>query len=147
MQQISKLVACLMLALSVPAIVLAQSNLILPKNLDDIREINREIDAAPCVKCGIVTNVRNEQRQPTAAPRPTQPSASGVGSNLATTPIIGSGSVVKDARQATKPSSYYKITVRYDDGTYAFFEQDDKPAVQKGDKVETFEGRLELRQD
>ena len=46
-----------------------------------------------------------------------------------------------------KPTTYYKISVRYDDGTYAFFEQDDEPNFKKGDKIETFEGRLELRQD
>ena len=147
MQQILKLAAWLMLALTAPTIVLAQSHLILPKNLDDIRKINREIDAAPCVKCGIVTNVRSEERPVTITARPAQPSASGVGSNIATTPIIGSGSVVKDTRQAMKPTTYYKITVRYEDGTYAFFEQDEEPAFQKGDKVETFEGRLELRSD
>ena len=39
------------------------------------------------------------------------------------------------------------MTVRYDDGTYAFFEQDDEPAVQKGDKIEVIDGRIERRAD
>ena len=147
MKQNWKLLACLALALGAPGFVLAQSKLILPKNLDDIDALSKGLNSAPCVKCGIVTNVRSEQRQPTATSSSNQPSASGVGTNIATTPIIGSGSVVKDARQAMKPTTYYKINVRYDDGTYAFFEQDDEPNFKKGNKVETFEGRLELRQD
>ena len=147
MQKILKFAACPILALVAPTIVWAQSNLILPKSLDDIDALSKGLNSAPCVKCGIVTNVRSEERQPTATSRPNQPSASGIGTNIATTPIIGSGSVVKDARQAMKPTTYYKISVRYDDGTYAFFEQDDEPNFKKGDKVETYEGRLELRQD
>ena len=147
MQKILKFAACPILVLAAPVIVWAQSNLILPKSLDDIDALSKGLNSTPCVKCGIVTNVRSEERQPTATSRPNQPSASGIGTNIATTPIIGSGSVVKDARQAMKPTTYYKISVRYDDGTYAFFEQDDEPNFKKGDKIETFEGRLELRQD
>ena len=147
MQKILKFAACPILVLAAPVIVWAQSNLILPKSLDDIDALSKGLNSTPCVKCGIVTNVRSEERQPTATSRPHQPSASGIGTNIATTPIIGSGSVVKDARQAMKPTTYYKISVRYDDGTYAFFEQDDEPNFKKGDKIETFEGRLELRQD
>ena len=147
MKQNWKLLACLMLALGAPGITLAQSNLILPKNLDDIRQLTKEENVGPCIKCGVVTNVRNEDRQPTAGPRPNQPSASGIGTNIVTTTIVGSGSVVKDAREAMKPTTYYKTTVRYDDGTYGVFEQDEQPAFQKGDRVETFEGRLELRSE
>ena len=57
-----------------------------------------------------------------------------------------SGSVVKDAKKAQQPTTYYKMTVRFDDGTYAFFEQDDKPAVRKGDK-KVIEGRVERGPD
>ena len=42
MKQNWKLLACLMLALGAPGITLAQSNLILPKNLDDIRQLTKE---------------------------------------------------------------------------------------------------------
>ena len=60
---------------------------------------------------------------------------------------IGSGTAVKDAGNANKPETFYKMTVRYGDGTYAFFEQDDEPSVRKGDKVEIIEGRVELRNE
>ena len=73
--------------------------------------------------------------------------ASGISSGIATTPIVGSGTTVKDARNANKPETFYKMTVRYDDGTYAFFEQDDQPNVRKGDKVEVIDGRVELRNE
>ena len=147
MQKILKFAACPILALVAPAIVWAQSNLILPKSLDDIDALSKGLNSAPCVKCGIVTNVRSEERQPTATSRPNQPSASGIGTTIAISSFFVSGCVVKDAGQAMKPTTYYKINVRYDDGPSAFFEQDDEPNIKKGDKVETYEGRLELRQD
>ena len=37
------------------------------------------------------------------------------------------------------------VCFKYDDGTYAFFEQDDEPSVRKGDKVEVVDGRIERR--
>jgi len=134
-----------MLALAIPTICLAQSKLILPQSQEDIRQLTKKEDAGPCVKCGVVTNVRSETRERTQS-RPLTPPQSGVtGNEIATTPIIGSGSTVKDARQAMKPLTYYKVTVRYDDGKYAVFEQDDEPEMKKGDKVEAVDGRLELR--
>ena len=37
------------------------------------------------------------------------------------------------------------MTVRYDDGSYAFFEQDDEPNFAKGDRVDVIDGRVERR--
>ena len=145
MKQNWKPLACLVLALALPAISLAQSKLILPQSQEDIRQLTKKEDAGPCVRCGVVTNVRSESRERTQSRESTPPPAGGMGNDSATTPIFGSGSTVKDARNATKPTTYYKLTVRYDDGKYAVFEQDDKPEMQKGDKVEAINGRLERR--
>ena len=134
----------LCLALALPLLTLAQSKLILPQNQDDIRRLTERADAA-CVKCGVVTDVRSASRQPSQNRATAAPPASGIANDVATTPIIGSGSAVKDARQAKKPITFYKLTVRYDDGTYAFFEQDEQPTIRKGDPVEIIDGRVELR--
>ena len=71
--------------------------------------------------------------------------SSGIGNNVTTTPIVGSGSSVKDARKAGRPVTYYKLSVRFADGTFAFFEQDEQPAVVKGDAVEVVDGRVVRR--
>jgi len=140
-----KPMACLTLALAIPAVSLAQSKLILPQSQEDIRQLTKKEDTGPCVRCGVVTNVRSESRARAQSREPTPPVSGDLGSTGATTPIFGSGSTVKDARNATKPTTYYKLTVRYDDGSYAVFEQDDEPEIQKGDKVEAIDGRLERR--
>jgi len=134
------------LALALPLFAQAQSKLILPQTQDDIRRLTERADAGPCVnKCGVVTDVRSASRQPGPSRASATPPASGIGGDVTATPIIGRGSAVKDARNANKPITFYKMTVRFDDGTYAFFEQDDEPAAKKGDKVEISEGRVVRR--
>lgn len=145
MKQHQKTLVCLLLALGLPTLAQAQSKLILPQSQKDIRQLTQKENSGPCEKCGIVTNVRSETRQRQSREAAAPPTSSGIGGNIATTPIIGSGTAVKDARNATKPMTFYKMTVRFDDGTYAFFEQDDEPAVHKGDRVEVIDGRLEPR--
>jgi hypothetical protein len=136
-----KTLACLLLALP----LLARAELILPQSQDDIRRLTERADAGPCVnKCGVVTDVRGATRERSQDRAPEAPPVSGIGSNVATTPIIGKAAV-KDARNAKKPVTFYKMTVRYDDGSYAFFEQDEQPAVAKGDPVEIIDGRVERR--
>jgi len=137
-----KTLACLTLAL--PLLTNAQSKLILPQNQDDIRRLTERADAGPCVKCGVITDVRSATRERSQGRAPEAPPVSGIGNNVATTPIIGKAAV-KNARNANKPITFYKMTVRYDDGTYAFFEQDDEPAVKKGDRAEVVDGRVERR--
>jgi hypothetical protein len=39
---------------------------------------------------------------------------------MLTTPVLASGSTVKDARQAAAPVLVYVLTVRYEDGSFAF---------------------------
>jgi hypothetical protein len=140
-----KTLACLLFALTLPLPAQAQSTLILPQNQDDIRQLTKPADGGPCTRCGVITNVRSEPRERRQPQTPAAPPASGVGNEVATTPIIASGNAVKDSREAKKPLSVHQLTVRLDDGSYAFFEQDDKPALQKGDRVEVIDGRIERR--
>ena len=138
-----KILACL--AIAWPLLSHAQSKLILPQNQDDIRRLTERADAGPCVnKCGVVTDARSATRQRSQGRAPEAPPVSGIGNNVATTPIIGK-KAVKEARNADQPVTFYKLTVRYDDGTYAFFEQDDEPNFAKGDRVDVIDGRVERR--
>ncbi|MFT3848160.1 MAG: hypothetical protein QM739_05635 [Propionivibrio sp.] len=147
MKNTQKTLASLAFALVIPAAACAQGKLILPSGQDDISKLMETPRSGPCEKCGVITDVRSERRQvkdrDTMAPVP----SSGIGSGIKTTPIIGSGTAVKDARSAHQPETFYKMTVRYDDGTYAFFEQDDEPSVRKGDKVEVIDGRVVRQAD
>lgn len=137
------LLAGLLLALCVPAALSAE--LKLPQSPDDFRALTAPAESGgPCEHCGIVTDVRSASRQPTPtrSQSATATPATGIGNNVATTPILGSGSTVKDARKASKPVTYYKLSVRFADGTFAFFEQDEQPTVAKGDTVEVVDGRV-----
>ncbi len=142
------ILASLLFALLLPTVACAQGKLILPSSQDDISKLMERADTGPCEKkCGVITDIHSERRQfrsrDTMQPVP----ASGISSGITTTPIVGSGTAVKDARNANKPDTFYKMTVRYDDGTYAFFEQDEEPSVRKGDKIEVIDGRVELRNE
>ena len=136
---------CLLWLLAAPLV--AHAELKLPQSQDDFRELAMPADSGPCTsQCGVVSDVRSASRQPGSTPSAAASSVSGIGSNVATTPIIGSGSSVKNARKTGQPVTYYKVTVRYDNGSYALFEQDDEPTVRKGDPVEVVEGRVVPRQ-
>ena len=117
----------------------------LPQGPDDYRALVAPENAGPCERCGVVTDVRSASRQANGSPSPTAMPSAGVGNNVATTPIVGSGNTVKNARKAAKPVTYYKLSVRFTDGTFAFFEQDEQPEVVKGDRVEIIDGRVVKR--
>ena len=117
------------------------SELILPQNLDDIRQLSKQVETGPCDKCVVVTHINSKQRElrhRQNTPAPGSPV-------MATTPIIGSIDVVKEARTPVTRSTSYVVTVRYDDEDYAFFEPDDQPIVRRGDKIRVDDGRVELR--
>lgn len=122
---------------------LAQSPLKLPSGDEDYRELLSEQRSGPCERCGVVQGIRT-RTQP--GPRAKNP-APVIAPSLVTTPIAGTGSTVEDARQRDAPVQIYVITVRYEDGTFAFIEQHDEPSVLKGDRVQVVEGRVELRND
>ena len=63
MQQKTLAFLCFAHALALPAPALAQSELILPQNLDDIRQLSKQADAGPVDKCGVVTHINSKQRE------------------------------------------------------------------------------------
>ena len=132
------------LAFALPLLASAQSQLILPQSQDDIRRLSDAVSSGPCAKCGVVTDLRSATRERDAKRAPQTLPPSDIGGNLTTTPIIGK-KAVKAARNANQPVTFYKLTVRYDDGSYAFFEQDDEPNFAKGDRVDVIDGRVERR--
>jgi hypothetical protein len=130
----------LMLVISLPFSVQAQDKLILPSGHEAMRELINPAESGPCTTCGIVTDVRSKQRE--VQKRTIQPVAGGP--ELIGTPVIGKGDAVKRSKSLSVESSYI-VTVRYENGQYAAFEQDDKPAVKKGDPIRVVEGRVNFR--
>jgi len=122
---------------------MAQTPLKLPSSDDDFRALAGASQLGPCERCGVVQGIRTQAH---AGPKMTNP-APVIAPSLVSTPLIGTGSTVEDARHRNDPVVVYVITVRYDDGTFAFIEQHDEPVVHKGDRVQVVEGRVELRRD
>ena len=134
-------IACaLFLFASAP--LLAQTNLILPKSAEDIRALSKQTETAVCPPCGIVTNIQPVQRDPVAKHSAVTPEP-----GLETTAVFASNTPRKQLRQERQPKmeTYYKISVRFDDGTYAIYDQDETPVVQKGDRVGLSDGKVVLR--
>ncbi|MDP2827116.1 MAG: hypothetical protein Q8O37_00765 [Sulfuricellaceae bacterium] len=127
----------------------AETPLILPKNSTELRQMVSEPAGSTCTQCGVVTSVRTgkETADPTSDANDDLAPAymsDGPGNNVGTVPLVGRNA--KEARQQMAPSSSaaYLITVRHDNGTYAVFEQQEKPDIRKGDRVKVKEGKVEL---
>lgn len=127
------------------------SSLTLPQSADDMRKYMAPTDAR-CPGCGVVTNVR--QVAPRAAAgqgnlggADVRTGDAGPGDDIKPVTIAGTGDQSKQARrQAAKSAPRpWQVTVRYDDGSYGAFEQDDPPRVSKGQRVQVVSGRVEPR--
>ncbi|WP_291995439.1 hypothetical protein [Candidatus Accumulibacter sp. ACC003] len=140
----------LSLALSWPQLVVAQTALQLPSGDEDYRQLQQEQRSGPCQLCGVVFAIRtltaagSGRRDPAAAARRNVGAAD---AHMVTAPIIGTGSTVKDDRQARAPVRSYELTIRYEDGSFASITQSEPPLVHKGDRVRVVDGRVELRND
>ena len=123
----------------------------IPQTPEEMRKYMNAGDAR-CPGCGMVTNIRqtagrgalgnaDEEAQQLRKGDP------GPGEDVGTVTIIGSGAQSRDARKqaATPAASTWLVTIRYDDGSYAAFAQEGKPAVRKGDRVQVVSGRIERR--
>lgn len=123
----------------------------LPQTPDQMREYMTDNDAR-CPGCGVVTNVR---RATAASPgkdaggSAARPYAGdpGPGSGIQTTPLAGSGASSRaERRKAAQPAGgMWIVSVRYDDGSYAAFEQEDTPNVRAGERIKVVSGRVEKR--
>ena len=121
----------------------AQTTLILPQSAEDIRALSKQVEKpATCPPCGVVTNIQPVQRDPLAKDVSVTPEP-----GLETTAVFSSTTPRKELRKARQPQTetFYKLTVRLDDGTYAFYEQDNAPSVQKGDRIAIVDGNVVLR--
>lgn len=138
----------LLLLLASTGAFAAETQLKLPRDANEIRDYMTPTDSR-CPGCGIVSNVRQVQQK--GAPRnqqATEPATGGnpdLGGESGTATIAGTGAASKAARkEARKPAApAWLVTVRYDDGSYAAFEQDDRPSVRKGDRIQVNAGKVE----
>ena len=132
-------VALALLAALCTAPSLAQPNVILPSSPEDFSKLAKPtLPPGPCTTCGVITNVRSDQIEVSKKAPPATPG----GPVLQGVPIIGTGTAVQDGRKSPKQTNW-KVTVRYDNGQYATFDQSDEPSVRKGDKVRVAEGRVQ----
>ena len=132
-------VALALLAALCTAPSLAQPNVILPSSPEDFSKLAKPtLPPGPCTTCGVITNVRSDQIEVSKKAPPATPG----GPVLQGVPIIGTGTAVQDGRKSPKQTNW-KVTVRYDNGQYATFDQNDEPSVRNGDKVRVAEGRVQ----
>ncbi|MDQ5941423.1 MAG: hypothetical protein QG572_236 [Pseudomonadota bacterium] len=134
-----------------PLLSAAEKPLNIPQSPEEMRKYMTSGDSR-CPGCGVVSNVRqvSPQTQPGIAREEVNPARtgdSGPGEEVGTLTIAGTGSQSREARKkAAQPTAKpWLVTVRYDDGSYAAFEQDSKPAVRKGDRIQVVSGRVERR--
>lgn len=123
----------------------------LPQTPDQMREYMTDNDDR-CPGCGVVTNVRRasaanpgkESGGNAARPYAGDP---GPGSGVQPVPIAGSGASSRaERRKAAQPTGgRWIVTVRYDNGSYAAFEQEDTPDVRAGERIKVVSGRVEKR--
>lgn len=123
----------------------------LPRSPDEMRKYMSPGDAR-CPGCGVVTNIRQTALDPQvgsaeAAGAELRTGDAGASEDVKTLTIAGTGSQSRAARrQAAKPATKpWQVTVRYDDGSYASFDQDGQPRVSVGQRVRVVGGRVEPR--
>lgn len=123
----------------------------IPQTPAQMREYMTDNDAR-CPGCGVVTNVRRataaspEKDSSGSAARP-YAGDPGPGSGVQPIPLAGSGASSRaERRKAAQPAGgMWIVTVRYDDGSYAAFEQEDTPDVRAGERIKVVSGRVEKR--
>lgn len=125
----------------------AETPLILPRNPAELRQMGVD-PAVKCAQCGVVTSIRKgaEEMDAPDSGQDLTPAylSDGPVDNIGAVPLIGRNA--DEARQQMAPSSSadYLITIRYDNGQYAVFEQPEKPGIRKGDRVRAQDGKVEL---
>lgn len=134
-----------------PLLFAEESSLLIPRSPEEMRKFMGGSDSR-CPGCGVVSNVRQldtKDRAGNAGHGASQARSgdSGPGDDVETLTIAGTGTQSRKARrEGVKPATRpWLVTVRYDDGSYAAFEQDTAPALRKGDRVQVVSGRVERR--
>jgi hypothetical protein len=134
-----------------PLLSVAENSLVIPRSPEEMRKFMVDSDSR-CPGCGVVSNVRQIEAKDQLVSADGEAAHlrtgdSGPGEDVGTLTIAGTGSQSRKARsEAAKPAAKpWRVTVRYDDGSYAAFEQDTAPALRKGDRVQVVSGRVERR--
>jgi hypothetical protein len=143
MHSIVRWVAAFLVASSLPALAQAQSGLVLPSGPGDFRALTQQPPGQPCDSCGVVTDIRSVSQEVRTTRAPVVHGSSEQA--VAEHPIVSGNRDAFGLGPAPDKQKHYVVTVRYDNGSYAAFEQDDEPTVTKGELVRVRDGRVESR--
>jgi hypothetical protein len=122
----------------------AQTALNIPMNAAEMRKYMGDYDNA-CPVCGTVTNVRAVQANDTGSETDIAPGPEDIGGETVyIRPLFSTGGDSAKSHESAATGKW-RITVLYDNGSYAVFDQLQKPAVMKGDPVQVVAGRVERR--
>ena len=102
-------------------------------------------DDTACKGCGVITNIRQLARAVDQIPASPEPYLITFGE---ATREPGGEVNLSGARIETRddfPGGPWQTTVRYDDGSYAAFQQDAQPTLHEGDQVQVISGKPVLR--
>jgi len=107
---------------------------------------NTQSDNTPCKGCGVVTNIR--QLAPETEDVPSAPDSPylitfGEATREPKGDVDTSG--VRINTWEEWPKGVWQTTVRYDDGSYAVFDQETQPTLRQGDRVQVISGKPVLR--
>lgn len=146
MKRYLPLLACLIS----PLLFAAEQTLDIPRSPTEMKKY-LDGNNTRCPGCAVVTDIRSLKPQSDTRQLP-QASGGNLGGSgpvdeTPTFTVAGTGGQAKKQREADmKPASpNWRITVRYDDGSYASFDQEEKPRMRKGDRVRVASGKVELR--
>jgi hypothetical protein len=124
----------LLLGLSfAPLLPAEETDLIIPSSTEEMEEVLGDED--PCKGCGVVTDVR--QTKPKSSLNPSLEEA-----DTWTVVEVTPTGVVSEPLEVYEASvEPWQITIRYDD-EFIIHEQNMKPSVEVGDRVEVISGRV-----
>jgi hypothetical protein len=130
-----------------PLLFAQESALIIPRSPEEMRKFMDGSDAR-CPGCGVVTNVRQTKAKGQGGSAQDDLSVDfsgdlGPDEHIQPLTVFSTNPGSNDAGRA--PARNWLVTVRYDDGSYAAFEQDTQPSVRKGDRVQVVAGQVRLR--
>jgi hypothetical protein len=136
------LLATFCLSITLPGA--AQTALKIPMGATEMLKYMGDYDNA-CPVCGTVTNVRAVQANDAGTETDVAPGPEDIGGDTVyIKPIFSTG---RDSAKShgNTATGKWRITVLYDNGSYATFDQLQKPEVMKGDAVQVEAGRVERR--
>lgn len=134
---------CLSLSV-VPLLSAQETQLVIPRSSAEMLKLMDDHDAL-CSACGVVSNIRETLADGQGGSALNRghidpPGDSGPSDDVGTVPILSKNK--KSGGVTLLPDQRWQVTVRYDDGAFAAFEQDDQPSVHVGDRVQVVSGRV-----